>query len=69
MDRLRSFQTLNLRLDYQRRLGPVSLIFFLDLFNVYNYENVSTVSWNERLGENRESGLSSFPTFGLKFAF
>ncbi len=67
--RLKSFQTLNVRLDYTRRVGPVSLIFFLDLFNLYNYENVNTLTWSERLGENRASGLSSFPTFGLKFAF
>ncbi len=68
-DRLRSFQTLNLRLDYRRRFGPLSLIAFVDFFNVYNYQNVSSLSWDERLGENRESGLSAFPTFGIKFEF
>ena len=67
--RLRSFQTLNVRVDYRRRLGPVSLILFLDVFNVYDYENVSSLDWNEKQGVNRTGGLGLLPQFGLKFEF
>jgi hypothetical protein len=65
--RLPDFHTLNVRVDYRRRFGPVSLIVFVDFFNVYNHKNVNFVQWNERTGENRLSGLEAFPTFGIKF--
>jgi hypothetical protein len=65
--RLPAFHTLNVRVDYRRRFGPVSLIAFVDFFNVYNHKNVNFLEWNERTGENRLSGLEAFPTFGIKF--
>lgn len=63
------FHTLNVRLDYRRRLGRVSLITFLDIFNVYGHQNVDSLQWQERTGENIEQGLSAFPTFGVKFEY
>ena len=65
--RLPAFHTLNVRLDYRRRFGPVSLIAFVDFFNVYNHKNVNFLQWLEREGENKLSGLEAFPTFGIKF--
>jgi hypothetical protein len=67
VQRLPAFHTLNVRVDYRRRFGPVSLIAFVDFFNVYNHKNVNFVRWLERKGENKLSGLEAFPTFGIKF--
>ena len=67
--RLKPFHTLNVRLDYRRRIGPVSLIAFIDFINIYARKNVETLQWDERRGVNIEQGLDAFPTFGLKFEF
>ena len=31
--------------------------------------SVQSLDSSERIGENRESGLNAFPTFGIKFEF
>jgi len=69
VERLPNFHTLNLRLDYRRRLGRLSLITFLDVINVYGHKNVDSLEFQERTGETIEGGLEAFPTFGIKFEF
>jgi hypothetical protein len=69
VDRLPNFHTLNLRLDYRRRLGRLSLIAFLDVINVYGHKNVDSIQFQERTGENIEQGLEGFPQFGLKLEY
>jgi hypothetical protein len=67
--RLRDFQTLDLRVDYRRRTGSATLVLFLDFVNVYGYENVNVLEWNYRTGRDIEDGLEAFPIFGLKVEF
>ena len=67
--RLPDFHTLNLRVDYRRRVGSVRVITFVDVFNVYGHTNVNSLRWQERTGENVESGLQAFPTFGVKLEY
>lgn len=67
--RFPDFHTLNVRVDYRRRVGPIGLIAFVDFFNLYDHRNVDSLDWLERQGVNQEEGLEAFPTFGLKFEF
>lgn len=69
MDRLPTFHTLNLRLDYRKRIGRLSLITFLDIINLYGHENIDARQFQERTGLNLEEGLGAFPTFGAKLEF
>jgi hypothetical protein len=68
-DRFPAFHTLNLRVDYRRRFGPVSLVGFLDVINVYGRAIVDEREWDERRGVDSADGLEVFPTLGLKFEY
>ncbi len=67
VERLPDFHTLNVRADYRRRFGRVSLIAFIDFINLYDRKNVDSLEWDERRGVNVMEGLEAFPNFGLKF--
>jgi hypothetical protein len=69
VNRLPDFNTLNVRVDYRRRFGPISLIAFIDIFNLYGRNNINSEQWNELVGANREGGLEQFPTFGIKIEY
>jgi hypothetical protein len=65
--RLPDFHSLTLRMDYHQRIGPVNLIAFLDVANVYGRNNTNAYEWDERRGVNIASGSDSIlPLFGLK---
>jgi len=68
-DRFPAFHTLNLRVDYRRRFGPVSLVGFVDVINVYGRAIVDQQEWDERRGVDTTDGLEVFPTIGLKFEY
>ena len=59
-----------MRADYRRRFGPVSLIAFLDVINVYGRQNGNSFEWDERRGVNIMEGLDeSLPIIGVKFEY
>jgi hypothetical protein len=65
--RLPDFHSLTLRVDYHQRIGPVNLIAFLDVANVYGRNNTNAYEWDERRGVNIANGSDSIlPLFGLK---
>ena len=69
-ERLPAYHALNLRADYQRRFGPVSLVAYLDILNVYGRENANGYEWDERRGVNIIEGLDeAIPTIGLRFEY
>jgi hypothetical protein len=69
-ERLPAYHSLNLRADYQRRFGPVSLVAYLDILNVYGRENANGYEWDERRGVNIIEGLDeALPTIGLRFEY
>ena len=69
-ERLPAYHSLNLRADYQRRFGPVSLVAYLDILNVYGRENANGYEWDERRGVNIIEGLDEpLPTIGLRFEY
>lgn len=67
--RLPALQTLNLRVDYQAGWGHAGIDAFLDVLNVYNHLNPTTVLFVERSGRIATEGIRIVPTFGLKFLF
>lgn len=68
-ERLRDFHALNLRIDYRRRIGGVSVITFLDVINAYGRTNIDSLEFDERRGINVFGDLSVFPQIGLKLEF
>lgn len=69
-ERLPAYHSLSLRADYQRRFGPVSLVAYLDILNVYARENANGYEWDERRGVNIIEGLDeALPTIGLRFEY
>ena len=67
--RLRDFHALNVRVDYRRRIGGVSVITFLDVINAYGRNNIDSLEFDERRGVNVFGDLSVFPQVGLKLEF
>jgi hypothetical protein len=69
-ERLPAYHSLSLRADYQRRFGPVSLVAYLDILNVYGRENANGYEWDERRGVNIIEGLDEpLPTIGIRFEY
>jgi outer membrane receptor protein involved in Fe transport len=68
--RLPVYHSLSLRADYQRRFGPLSLVAYLDILNVYGRKNGNAYEWNERRGVNIIDGLDEMlPTLGIRFEY
>ncbi|MCC2658718.1 MAG: TonB-dependent receptor [Panacagrimonas sp.] len=69
-NRLPVYHSLSLRADYQRRFGPLSLVAYLDILNVYGRKNANGYEWDERRGVNVIEGLDEpLPTIGLRFEY
>lgn len=68
-ERLPDFHALNLRVDYRRRIGGVSVVTFLDVINAYGRTNIDSLEFDERRGVNVFGDLSVFPQIGLKVEF
>ena len=69
-ERLPAYHSLSLRTDYQRRFGPLSLVAYLDILNVYGRKNGNAYEWDERRGVNIIEGLDEvLPTIGLRFEY
>jgi hypothetical protein len=69
-ERLPVYHSLSLRADYQRRFGPLSLVAYLDILNVYGRKNGDAYEWDERRGVNIVEGLDEpLPTIGVRFEY
>jgi hypothetical protein len=67
--RFPAFHTLNFRVDYRVGAGPLDLIIFVDILNLYNHKNVNSFNFDPLTGRNDPEGLELFPTFGIKFEY
>ena len=63
------FHSLNLRVDYRRRIGSANVIAFLDVINAYGRDNLDRIRFNERRGTIIDDGLGVFPQIGLRIEF
>jgi hypothetical protein len=68
-DRVPDFHLLNVRLDYRRRLGPVALVTFLDLENIYNRFNTYEERFSALTGKERAIGFGFLGNAGFKLEF
>lgn len=69
-ERLPVYHSLSLRADYQRSFGPLSLVAYLDILNVYGRKNGDAYEWDERRGVNIIEGLDEpLPTIGIRFEY
>jgi hypothetical protein len=69
-ERMPVYHSLSLRADYQRRFGPLSVVAYLDILNVYGRKNGDAFEWDERRGVNIVEGLDEpLPTIGLRFEY
>ena len=67
--RVRDYHSLNIRVDYEKRIGGVTVIAFLDVINAYGRSNIDRLRFNERRGTNVDTTFGVFPQIGLKFRF
>ena len=68
-DRLPTFHTFNIRLDWRRQMGRIALVSFFDIVNVYNHLNVNEDRFLELTGKEDRRGFEILPTGGLKIEF
>ena len=66
-ERLEDYHSLNLRIDYRRPLGPVDLVAFVDIINVYGGPNTNSREFDPRRGINVEEEGDALPLIGLVF--
>jgi hypothetical protein len=67
--RLPDFHTLNIRVDYRKQLGPVALVSFIDIVNVYNHLNVNEERFQQVNGPIDSRGFGILPTMGIKIEY
>ncbi|WP_096084721.1 TonB-dependent receptor [Agaribacterium haliotis] len=67
--RFDAYNSLNVRVDYERTLGPTTVVAFVDVINLLGSANENQSGFNERTGEVPDSDGSAFPLVGLRFDF
>jgi hypothetical protein len=65
--RLEDSHALNIRIDYRRTLGPIDLVTFLDVINVYGGPGGGSQEFDPRRGVIVADEGEAFPIFGLVF--
>ena len=62
-----AFHTLNARVDYRRPVGPIDVVAFLDVLNVYGAAATDEQEFNTATGTLTEDEGDIFPLLGLRF--
>ena len=65
--RLEDLHSLNIRVDYRRNLGPVDLVAFLDVINVYGGPSGGSREFDPRRGITVADKGEALPIIGLMF--
>jgi hypothetical protein len=65
--RLEDYHSLNIRVDYRRPIGPINLVAFVDVINVYGGPGANSQEFNPRQGVNVVEDNGAFPLIGLIF--
>ncbi|MYA18475.1 MAG: TonB-dependent receptor [Gammaproteobacteria bacterium] len=61
------FHTLHLRVDYRRPVGPVDLVAFLDILNIYASPPSDVLEFNPATGSVVPDDGEPFPLIGIRF--
>jgi hypothetical protein len=64
-----AFHALDFRVDYRRPVGPVDVVVFLDVLNVYGGPAGLPSEFNILTGETIKEEKESLPLFGLSFEY
>jgi hypothetical protein len=64
-----AFHALDFRVDYRRPVGPVDVVVFLDVLNVYGGPSGLPSEFNVLTGQTIEEEEESLPLFGLTFEY
>lgn len=68
--RLPAYHSLNLRVDKHFNFMNSNMIVYLDIWNIYNRENISNYEWSEIKNEERAAKQwSLLPVLGIEFEF
>lgn len=62
-----NFHTLNVRLDYRRPAGPLDLVAFLDILNLYGGSSTDELEFNPATGAYVADDGDAFPLIGIRF--
>jgi hypothetical protein len=65
--RLEDYHSLNVRVDYRRPIGPVDLVAFIDIINVYGGPGANSQEFDPRNGINVVEENEAFPIIGIIF--
>jgi hypothetical protein len=65
--RLEDYHSLNIRIDYRRPIGPVDLVAFIDVINVYGGPGANSQEFDPRNGINVVEENEAFPIIGIIF--
>jgi hypothetical protein len=65
--RLEDYHSLNIRVDYRRPVGPVDLVAFVDIINVYGGPGANSQEFDPRRGVNIVEENEAFPIIGIIF--
>lgn len=65
--RLEDYHSLNIRVDYRRPIGPVDLVAFIDVINVYGGPGANSQEFDPRRGVNIVEENEAFPIIGIIF--
>ena len=65
--RWRDFHQLNVRADYRYPIGPVDLIGFIDIINVYGSPGSDRAEFNAATGELQKDDDGPTPLIGIRF--
>ena len=66
-ERWDAFHTLNARIDYRRSVGPVDVVAFLDVLNLYGAAATDEQEFDTATGTFAEEDGDIFPLIGLRF--
>ncbi len=68
--RFNNNHSLDLRVDYRKQIfGRFAIVTFIDIMNVYGYQNQNDTDFECETGKVSNDGFSIMPTFGFKFEF
>jgi outer membrane receptor for ferrienterochelin and colicin len=69
-ERLPNFNSADLRIDRRWNFSNSTLITYIDIQNIYGRKNVTSVRWNERLGEAEyNESIGILPSIGISWEF
>jgi hypothetical protein len=69
-ERMPDYHRLDFRFDYRANFKGWDLVTYLELQNIYNRKNTSTIFWNEKTRETIEiQQIAFFPVGGIKIEF